>query len=97
MRFIFGSCNYPIHRPSYIFQDIYDQNPDFFMWLGDVIYVDFPQMGIDSNMTSVVSKYNRTKHDVFYTKLRENVKIIGIYDDHDYGYNDADGSFVYKK
>ena len=67
------------------------------MWLGDVIYVDFPQMGIDSNMTSVVSKYNRTKHDVFYTKLRENVKIIGIYDDHDYGYNDADGSFVYKK
>ncbi len=39
LRFAVGSCNKP-HLPQGVFTSILQDNPDVFVWLGDVVYAD---------------------------------------------------------
>ena len=52
---------------------------------------------IDFNKDYVERLYNSTKYNKDYQKLvQSDTKIIGIWDDHDYGMNDVGGNFPYK-
>lgn len=78
----FGSCN-KMDKPQTMFSEIAANKPDVFIWLGDIIYAD------TNNMTALAAHYRRLKVNPEYKKLREKSQIIGIYDDHDYGANNA--------
>jgi alkaline phosphatase D len=90
--FAFASCNRQDYENNF-WNLITKKSPDLFVWLGDVVYAD--EMDIRSfkwnlpPIHKVQEKYNLQKRKEEYTKLVENVPVIGIWDDHDYGMNNG--------
>tara|TARA_B100000700_G_scaffold216102_1_gene237560 strand:+ start:1133 stop:2452 length:1320 start_codon:yes stop_codon:yes gene_type:complete len=101
--FAMGSCAYTNEkdkdRPGksyggdyFIYSNILDKNPDFMIWLGDNVYFREP----DASRTGV---YHRYSHDRALPELQPllgSVHHYAIWDDHDYGPNNSDRSFIYK-
>ncbi|MGJ3233607.1 alkaline phosphatase D family protein [Marivirga sp.] len=86
----FGSCNRQnLEQP--LWQPIMDHNPDLFMFLGDNIYGDTDDMEV------LEEKYELQKNLPDYSKLRNEMPVIGVWDDHDYGKNDAGKEYAYKE
>ena len=86
----FGSCNQQ-DRPQPLWTDIQAAQPDLWIWLGDNIYAD------TDNMDTMRTMYQRTKNHPGYRGLREKAQVIGIWDDHDFGANDAGKEYPMKK
>lgn len=99
-----GSCTF-VNEPEYdrpgepyggefhIFDTIVKKNPDLMLWLGDNIYlreVDFDSYG------SIVHRYKHTRSQREIQNLLKFCPNIAIWDDHDFGPNDSNGSFVHK-
>lgn len=88
-RIAFGSCNRQ-NRPQPLWQPIVSDNPDLWIWMGDNIYGDSP------NMDTLRAKYAMQDQVADYQNLKRTSKIIGIWDDHDYGINDGGKFFAQK-
>ncbi|NCO63671.1 MAG: alkaline phosphatase family protein [Flavobacteriales bacterium] len=86
----FGSCNKQ-DVPNLLWTSILKHNPNLWIWGGDNIYSD------TDNMTKMKLDYNQQLSDKNYKKLIESAKILGTWDDHDYGLNDGGLEFVKKK
>jgi len=85
-RIAFGSCNdqaadQPLWTP------IRASNPDLWVWLGDNIYAD------TERMAAMDSMYARQQRVPGYQALRQEARILGTWDDHDYGANDVGRSY----
>jgi len=85
----FGSCNKQ-YLKNELWDDIVDQNPDVWIWGGDIVYAD------TENMDALRADYNVLLQDEGYKKLISNAKILGTWDDHDYGINDGGEHFEAK-
>lgn len=86
----FGSCNRQnLDQP--LWEPIMNHNPDLFLFLGDNIYGD------TDNMKVLEEKYEVQKNQEDYIKLRKEMPVIGVWDDHDYGKNDAGKEYPYKE
>jgi alkaline phosphatase D len=86
----FGSCN-KTDKPQIMFDAVAANNPGLWIWLGDIIYADTTDMKVLARM------YKALKNNPSYKKVREKAQIVGVYDDHDYGANDAGKDFPKKK
>ena len=86
----FGSCN-RVDEPQNLWDDIRKQNPDLWIWLGDNIYGDTEDMDVLRNM------YKLQDNIKGYQMLRSSTPILGIWDDHDYGDNNAGAEYPMKK
>jgi alkaline phosphatase D len=86
----FGSCN-KLDKPQTMWQAVSANNPDLWIWLGDIIYAD------TTNMKALAAHYKRLKTSPDYKLVRTKAQVIGIYDDHDYGKNDACKYYPMKK
>ncbi|RDK85525.1 alkaline phosphatase D family protein [Marinirhabdus gelatinilytica] len=78
----FASCN-DQDRPQPLWQSIIQNEPKAFVWGGDNVYAD------TADLEKMKNDYNKVANNPSYKKLAENVEIIGTWDDHDYGKNDA--------
>ena len=99
--FATGSCAY-INEPGAdrpgetygghyeIFDAIYQQHPDFMLWLGDNCYLREPDWG---SRTGVRHRYGHTRALPELQPLLGSVHHYAIWDDHDYGPNDSDRSY----
>ena len=71
-----------------------------FLWLGDAAYLDMDQEGMyikEQTDESVKERFMETFEDPGYQRLvYSNTLITGVWDDHDYGANNADSTFKYK-
>lgn len=85
----FGSCNRQ-DRAQPLWSFITENNPDLWIWLGDNIYGDTDDMNV------LREKYVQQKNNAGYRKLLETCPVIGIWDDHDFGRNDAGTGYAYK-
>jgi alkaline phosphatase D len=85
----FGSCN-RTDLPQVMWNPINENNPDVFVWLGDIVYGD------THDMAALQAKYDLLNKEPGYSMLKSQAEIIGVWDDHDYGWNDA-GKFYGKK
>jgi alkaline phosphatase D len=85
----FGSCNRQ-NRPQPLWQPILQHQPQLWIWLGDNIYGDTDSMEVLND------KYTLQLQNPDYQQLRRQVPIIGIWDDHDYGRNDAGKDYAYR-
>ncbi|MEK9612739.1 MAG: alkaline phosphatase D family protein [Flavobacteriaceae bacterium] len=105
IHFAIGSCNYvnerEFDRPgkSYgsnfeIFNSIYDKNPDFMLWLGDNTYLRESDW---NSRTGIVHRYSHTRSLPELQPLLGSTHHYAIWDDHDFGPNDSDGSFWLKE
>ena len=79
----FGSCaNQELENP--VWGAVMKHNPDVFIWLGDNIYGDSEDPDV------LAEKYQRQKRQPAYRRFLESrTTIIGTWDDHDYGADDA--------
>jgi alkaline phosphatase D len=78
----FGSCN-RVDLPQPLWNDIIANNPDLWIWTGDIIYGDSEDMSV------LEAKYDAQSEKSEYKALLDQCPIIGIWDDHDYGSNNA--------
>ena len=86
LKIAFGSCNK--HDLDNLFwDDILDLNPDLWIWGGDNIYAD------TDNMLQMQQMYEAQNQVPGYRQLRKKVKVLGTWDDHDYGLNDGGVEF----
>jgi alkaline phosphatase D len=88
-RIAFGSCLRQ-DRPAPILDAIADAKPDVFIWLGDNIYGDSDDPAV------IKAKYQLLADKPAFQKLRETVPFLYVWDDHDYGKNDAGAEYAFK-
>ena len=86
----FGSCNKQ-NLPQPLWEPIIANNPDVFIWGGDNIYADTP------DMDKMEQDYNIQKSNPGYQKLLSTTSVLATWDDHDYGKNDAGTEWEYKE
>ncbi|WP_417624172.1 alkaline phosphatase D family protein [Paremcibacter congregatus] len=79
-RILFGSCCHQ-DKPQPIWQPILEREPELFIFLGDNIYGD------TRDMATLKAKYDQQAHN--FAALRGSSEVIAIWDDHDFGENDA--------
>lgn len=65
--------------------------PDVFIWMGDNIYGDTEDMAV------MAEKFQVVRENPAYARLRSISKVIGTWDDHDYGDNDAGAEYPMKR
>lgn len=104
-KFVIASCFY-VNEEAYdrpgtpygsnfqILGEIVKQKPDFMLWMGDNVYLR--EADWDSR-TGILHRYTHTRSLPELQPLLASVHHYAIWDDHDYGNNDADRSFWMKE
>lgn len=103
-KFALGSCSYindePNDRPGRpygnnyeIFTRIYEQKPDFMIWGGDNVYLREPDF---DSRTGILYRNTHTRATKELQPLLGSVHHYAIWDDHEFGPNDSDGSYSLK-
>eukprot|EP00919_Chromeraceae_sp_WS-2016_P070223 GHVR01166534.1.p1 GENE.GHVR01166534.1~~GHVR01166534.1.p1 ORF type:complete len:425 (+),score=83.38 GHVR01166534.1:46-1320(+) len=91
-RLAFGSCAKNRIKDQPIWDSISSKKPDAFFWIGDAHYED---CGAPDCMQRGFEEQKEIKQ---YKNFRESGLIIdGVYDDHDYGVNDGDSLFPFRR
>jgi alkaline phosphatase D len=85
----FGSCSKHLFPQDY-WNVIGQQNPDLWIWLGDIVYAD------TDNETTLFNAYNTMLSNTFYQNFIRKTPVTGIWDDHDFGKNDGGKDFKFK-
>ena len=98
-RVAFGSCNNST-QPAPIWDAVVKSDPDVWLWLGDTVYADDPRPAGNTlaERTRVVldrlpDLYARQRALPAYQRLMSRARIMGTWDDHDYGLNDMGADF----
>ncbi len=99
----FGSCHYlndrfdrpgpPWGEEYRILDAIAAQRPDLMLWLGDNVYFREPEWTALEGMSA---RYRAYRAAPAARRLLRATSHVAIWDDHDYGPNDSDGSFTLK-
>ena len=89
----FGSCFRGDNDPA-VWNAIVAQDPDLFLFLGDNVYVDVPRRPRDAG--DFQKKYDALATRPGWRTLRATVPVLAIWDDHDYGLNDAGAEYPLK-
>ena len=98
-----GSCNYvneerydrpgkPYGGGYQIYNSIADKKPDLMLWLGDNIYLREPDW---DSRSGFMHRYSHTRSMPEMRRLLTTCPNYAIWDDHDFGPNDGDRSFVH--
>lgn len=99
-----GSCAYinesPYDRPGpgygdkyQIFTSIHQIRPDLMLWLGDNVYLREPDW---YSRTGILHRYTHTRSLPELQPLLASTHHYAIWDDHEFGPNNADRSFIHK-
>ena len=118
-RILFGSCSKPYY-PQPLWSHIISRNPDLWIWTGDIVYLDRPnipcsqavidyalnrsnylqchRIGLGPSNPAIHKEYfdMQLRHPDYQEFLQNKIPVIGIWDDHDYGHNNAGLEFKYK-
>jgi alkaline phosphatase D len=89
-RIAFGSCAEQ-GKGQPIWETVLAAQPDLFIFLGDNIYGDTRDMRV------LREKYAQLAKKSGFRKLRENVPVLAVWDDHDYGEDDAGAEYPMKE
>jgi alkaline phosphatase D len=102
LKMVLGSCTYindiPYDRPGEpygivngIFERMAEENPDITLWLGDNIYLREPDWG---SLSGYHYRYTHTRSAPEIQRLLRTGSHYAIWDDHDFGPNNACGNWV---
>ena len=101
---LIGSCAYfndslydrpgkPYGSDYEIFESISKENADLMLWLGDNLYLNEADW---NTMTGIHYRYTKARSFPALQPALAKMSHYAIWDDHDYGPNDADRSFIHK-
>ena len=88
-RIAFGSCA-DVDKPQPVWEPILARRNDLFIFLGDNIYADTRDMSVLS------AKYAKFAAIPGVARLRSTTPVVAMWDDHDFGENDAGGDYPLK-
>jgi alkaline phosphatase D len=88
-RIAFGSCA-DQDKPQPVWDPVLARQNDLFIFLGDNIYADTRDMEL------MRRKYAMLAAQPGFARLRETTPLVAMWDDHDFGENDAGGDFPMK-
>jgi alkaline phosphatase D len=88
-RIAFGSCSHQ-DKPQPVWQPVIADKPEMFIMLGDNIYADSDDPDV------LAAKYQTLAAIPGFAALRRQTQLVGTWDDHDYGQNDAGKEYVAK-
>ena len=88
-RIAFGSCA-EAGKPQPVWDPILARKPDLFVFLGDNIYAD------TRDMAEMRRKYAELAAQPGFARLRDSTPFVAMWDDHDFGENDAGGDYPQK-
>ena len=88
-RIAFGSCA-EVAKPQPVWNPILARQNDLFIFLGDNIYADTRDMAAFSAM------YAKFAAIPGVARLRATTPVLAVWDDHDFGENDAGGDYPFK-
>lgn len=86
----FGSCDNQ-KLENNLWPAILKNNPNAWVWGGDNIYSDTYDMG------KMALDYKTQKEEKEYMKVVNSTKVLGTWDDHDYGLNDGGEEYEMRK
>ncbi|MBB5745744.1 alkaline phosphatase D family protein [Brevundimonas variabilis] len=89
-RIAFGSCA-KSDKPQPIWDAVLATQPDLFIFLGDNVYLDTRDPAV------MRRKYAELAAQPGFQRLKATVPILAIWDDHDYGENDAGADYPMKE
>ena len=89
-RIAFGCCA-DQSRPQPVWGPVLARQNDLFIFLGDNIYGDSRDMAV------LRAKYGQLAAIPGFAKLRETTPVVAVWDDHDFGENDAGGEYPQKE
>ena len=89
-RITFGSCAKQ-DKPQPIWDAVVDLKPQLFIFLGDNIYGDSVDMDV------LRAKYTLLANQPGFQKLKQTCPVVGTWDDHDFGANDAGAEYPMKR
>jgi alkaline phosphatase D len=101
-RIAFGSCNRD-ELPQPLWPVIAGHEPDLFIWAGDNIYADWyarpdgERVRYTINREWITQRYAAQFNRPDYAAFRRSVPILGTWDDHDYGKNNAGADYELKE
>ena len=89
-RIAFGCCA-DQSRPQPVWGPVLARQNDLFIFLGDNIYGDSRDMAV------LRAKYGQLAAIPGFAMLRETTPVVAVWDDHDFGENDAGGEYPQKE
>lgn len=97
----FGSCNRD-ELPQPVWPAVTALEPDLWIWGGDTIYADWYQpegkrVNYTVNREWITQRYAAQFNRPDYAAFRKMTPILGTWDDHDYGKNNAVGDYPLKE
>lgn len=94
-RIAFGSCNHQ-SAPQHMWAQIASANPQLFLMIGDNVYGD-NGWDADAGLESLRRAYALQASHPEFKAFRAKYPMMATWDDHDYGLNDAGGSFPMRR
>ena len=94
-RFAFGSCVNE-NRDMKFWDVIAGQKPQAFLLIGDNVYGD-TRATSGADIPTLTASYKKLNARVEFDRFRRSVPMMTAWDDHDFGANDAGGSFAFKE
>lgn len=94
-RIAFGSCNHQ-NAPQHMWQQIAANNPQLFLMIGDNVYGD-SGWDADAGLESLRKAYALQASHPEFRDFRARFTMMATWDDHDFGLNDAGGSFPFRR
>lgn len=93
-RIVFASCAQQREDQS-IWDQIAAENPDLTLYIGDNVYGDVYSK--DPALPEMKAAYMRLAQSAPFARARAAAPMLTVWDDHDYGVNDAGGDYQYKE
>ncbi|MBA4068149.1 MAG: phosphodiesterase [Isosphaera sp.] len=93
-RVAFGSCADQA-KPLPVFDAVAAAKPDLLVFLGDTMYADL-EKGVKVTPAVIREKYALMEKVPGFAKLKAACPMVGTWDDHDYGRNDAGAEWEHK-
>ncbi|MBA4767519.1 MAG: alkaline phosphatase family protein [Porphyrobacter sp.] len=93
-RIAVGSCNHQ-SASQHMWAQIASANPQLFLMIGDNVYGD-AGWDADAGLESLRRAYALQASHPEFTAFRSGVPMMATWDDHDFGLNDAGGSFPFR-
>lgn len=82
------------HLPEPIWDTVRAARPDLFIFMGDSVYGEVT--GKDPALPELAEAYRTFGKIPGFLRMRQEIPILAIWGDHDYGMNDADRTFAFK-
>ncbi len=94
-RLAFGSCVNE-NRAMAFWNVIAAEQPQLFLFIGDNVYGDTASVHA-ATIPSLQDSYRKLSSRQEFANFRGKIPMMTVWDDHDYGANDAGGSFAFKE